>query len=287
LADFTAITALASLPSTIDTSQLFDPAFTDSGTSPVDQFLLNANELNLLYLNANPLGRVLGALVFLGYISAVESYVRTLIRRIVNIDEVARRMVEAKPVSFGAAISHPPEVLPEALLEGFSLADPDNVKTTLQKLTGILVPATFSKPQSEFKKLCQVRHCCTHRFGKLGTNNAIELGLKQHKALLEKPLALSAGQLDSIAENLRTFVKGLNNEIYGALLRRTVIQTLSRKAPSAAGEERPAYTEDWTWDLRRDRRRFSQYYSLFATTVDAVPSPPAAEMYERFRVALR
>lgn len=282
-ADFSAITAVGSYSTSIDTAKLFDNVFTDTHNSPIDQFLTNTNTLNVIYLNATPLTPMLATLVFMGYVSAVESYIRALIRGLINIDEEAQRIVEAKMVSFGAAIHHSKQLLPEALMEGTSLANPASIKSTLENLVGIILPtAALKKLLDEFNKLCHLRHCCIHRFGKLGTNNAIELGLSTHKDLLEKPIRLSKDDLDKIADTLRTFVKTVNNTTFRLILDRTVHQKKSNKLPD---DSSPMYSKIWTWDYRKDRSRFSGYYKLFVTHVDTIPSPPINEMYQRFRNA--
>jgi hypothetical protein len=284
-ADFSAITAVGSYSTSIDTAKLFDNFFTDTHNSPIDQFLTNTNTLNVIYLNAAPLTPMLATLVFMGYVSAVESYIRALIRGLINIDEEAQRIVEAKMVSFGAAIHHSKQLLPEALMEGTSLANPASIKSTLENLVGIILPtADLKKLLDEFNKLCHLRHCCIHRFGKLGTNNAIELGLSTHKDLLEKPINLNKDDLDKFADTLRTFVKTVNNATFRLILERTVHQKKSNKLPD---DSSPMYSKVWTWDYRKDRSRFSKYYKLFVTHVDTIPSPPINEMYQRFRNALK
>jgi hypothetical protein len=205
----------------------------------------------------------------------------------VNIDEIAQQLVEAKPVSFGAALRHSRDLLPEALLEEYSFSSPDNIKSTLEKLTGIALPSSFTKQNTDFRKLCQLRHCCTHRFGKLGAKNAIELGLTSHQSILEKPVVLDATKLTEIAESLRTYVKGVNHAVYSAVLQRTVTHTIQQKPTGKVSEDKPTYSTSWYWDYRRDRARFGLYYSLFATAVDSIPSPPQQEMYKRFRNAMR
>jgi len=282
-ADFSAITTVVSYSTSIDTAKLFDNVFTDTHNSPIDQFLTNTNTLNVIYLNATPLTPMLATLVFMGYLSAVESYIRALIRGLINIDEEAQRIVEGKTVSFGAAIHHSKQLLPEALMEGTSLANPASIKSTLENLVGIILPTSdLKKLLDEFNKLCHLRHCCIHRFGKLGTNNAIELGLSTHKDLLEKPMRLSKDDLDKIADTLRTFVKTVNNATFRLILDRTVHQKKSNKLPD---DSSPMYSKIWTWDYRKDRSRFSGYYKLFVTHVDTIPSPPINEMYQRFRNA--
>lgn len=279
--DFASIVKVGSFTTTFNTATLFDPGFIDTKTSPIDQFLNNTNSLNIIYLNTNPLTPVLANLVFLGYVSAVESYVRALIRGLINIDEYAQRIVETRPVSYGAAIHHSPHLMPEALMEGSSLADPDTIKSTLEKLVGISLPLSeLKKPFDEFNKLCHLRHCCIHRFGKLGVNNAIELGLLNHKHLLEKPIHLTKDDLNNIADTLRTFVKTLNNTTYRSILERTMNRT---KKNNRQIDDPPKYTVSWTWDYRRDKGRFKEYYDLFSTKVDTIASPSDKEMYLRFR----
>lgn len=283
--DFFSIATVGNYSATIDTAKLFDNVFTETQNSPLDQFLTNTNTLNIIYLNATPLTPMLATLVFMGYVSAVESYIRALIRGLINIDEEAQRIVEARPVSFGAAIHHSKYLLPEALMEGTSLADPASIKSTLEKLVGIILPtADMKKLLDEFNKLCHLRHCCIHRFGKLGTNNAIELGLSTHKDLLEKPICLNKDDLDNIADTLRTFVKTVNNATFRLILERTVHQKKSNKLPD---DSSPMYSKVWTWDYRKDRSRFSGYYKLFVTHVDTIPSPTINVTYQRFRNALK
>ncbi|MCV5062705.1 hypothetical protein OFM35_29945, partial [Escherichia coli] len=61
-----------------------------------------------------------------------------------------------------------------------------------------------------YESICQMRHCCVHRFGKLGVKNAIALGLEDHKSLIEKPVALNKDDLSQIADSLFSLVKSIN-----------------------------------------------------------------------------
>lgn len=282
--EFAAIAIISGTAPALDTPRMFDAFHIENTGSPLDRFIDNANELNKIYLNALPLGRVLGNLVLLGYISAVESYVRAIIRGLINIDEVARKAAEPNNVSFAAAVTYTPDLLPDALIEPFSLAGAENVTKTITNLTGIKLPLHMNRPLAEFRKLCQLRHCCTHRFGRLGTDNAITLGLATHKKLLGKPLSLDMDQLSSIAENLRNFVKSLNNAIFEAALSRTVSHTIQNKARGRTkAEEQELYGEEWRWNYVKDKKRFGKYYALFATRVDPLQSPPCLDVYRRFR----
>src|SRR5674476_617348 len=94
-----------------ETARLFaDPA---AGTkSPIDIFFLNTNNINKLYLNyptqkPGKLPPELGAVVVLGYMSAVESYVRSIVTEVIRVDKKARDAVAQKQVSFAAAFHLP------------------------------------------------------------------------------------------------------------------------------------------------------------------------------------
>ena len=276
-ADYGNITSLTNVPDALETHLLFSGAVTRSALSPIDEFISNTDALNALALRANPLPRELSTLLLLGYMSAVESFVRSLIRAVVNLDEVAMKCAEPKLVPFGAALHHAPEMLAEALLEGHSFSSKQNVVDALKDYLGIKQIANeMAKMLDEYQTICELRHCCVHRFGKLGAKNAIALGLANHRACLEQPLSLDSASFQELALRLRTFAKGLNNIVFSKILERTA----TNKNDNGGG---PLYTETWSWSYRRDRKRFVAYYRVFASTRDAIPSPPERELYELFR----
>lgn len=62
--------------------------------------------------------------------------------------------------------------------------------------------------------VCQLRHCIVHRFGFLGSNNAITLGLATHKNYLEKPLVISFSHLNEMVQVCENTVKLINNFLF-------------------------------------------------------------------------
>jgi hypothetical protein len=220
----------------------------------------------------------MSGLLLLGYMSALESFLRALIRELVNIDEVARSCAEPQLISYGAAIHHETELLADALLETVSFAGRSGVSEALKSFLGIRVKAFTDEMGpllSDYQRICELRHCCVHRFGKLGAKNALSLGMSTHKALLESPFTLDSHSFQEIALRLRTFAKSLNNVVCLLILDRTAVNKGDR------GE--PIYSDNWSWNLRRDRKRFSKYYEIFASQKDAVPSPTMNDVYESFR----
>lgn len=260
-------------PGTVDTPGLFAPPAT-TGLSPLDTFISNTNVLNTISWPYGRDGRPwlpqVGSLILQGYMSAVESYVRAIITGLINIDGVCQRLVGDKKVSFGLVVGgHDLKLLPEALLENHTFSTEGKIQEALKTFLGIsgLSPELVVLDR-EFRKLCQVRHCCVHRFGKLGSENATRLGLDDHKEAIEHPFSPSRDDTEAIALILQAYVKALNNHLFRSVLDRS----FAEDAPGAA----------WIFELDADRERFERYYKLFALREFEPRSPPMEDVYALF-----
>jgi hypothetical protein len=262
----------------IDTAKLFDAQFTEATTSAVDQFLENSLSLNQHWtrLQADEeLQPEIGRLLLIGYMSAVEGYMRTLIRKLVHLDPYCNQACSKLQVSFAAATYHSPDVLPDALLEETTFSTQGAIAPALEKFLGFKSLSAGTKNLlDEFDRLIQLRHCCTHRFGKLGVKNATVLGLPTHSALLEKPVLLDKAAMADIADLSFSLVKSINNDVFGFVLKRSATSKLAFHSSPGIG---------WTWIKARDRVRFKKYYELFCSRRDATPSPPPDDLYLLFR----
>jgi hypothetical protein len=281
--DFGAIVAVRATTFNLQTSLLFDADHDDSAVSPFDQFFENTLRLNKLWATKSDgfvLEPEIGVLLLLGYVSAVESYMRALIRRIVAIDPYAQLNCENFMVSFAAALHHKTPMLPEALLEETVFSGKKGIMTGLSKFVGVDFNQNkdIEKLLDQYDSVCELRHCCVHRFGKLGTKNAVSLGLQGHKQFLEKPLKLGVADIAMIADLLLTVVRVINNELFRRVLTRTAIG-----ASKSSAREAFKLGPDWSWKKTHDRTRYRRYYAIFATVKDAPPSPSANDLYDRFR----
>lgn len=271
-ADYSAVTTIG-IPGSpcANTVQLFNCAYVEDSVSAIDAFIENCKEINKLWAASTAISPEFGRLLLLGYVSAVESFFRTVLRSIINTDAKAQSDALSYVVPFGAVLYHRKETVAEALLEGYSFASEKDVKAAFAKFLDVSnVSETIKTLLVEYEKVCQLRHCCVHRFGKLGTQNGIVLGLEQHSGALEKPLSLDMQMLGDIAWWLMSFAKAMNNYMFKTLLERTV----SEKNP---------YKVAWTWSYSKDRAKFERIYKLFHTSKDANPSPSAEELYGRFK----
>lgn len=283
--DFSTIVSVRPTDFDLDTRTLFDQQHDDSLVSPIDQFFQNTRGLTRLWTGdgADFASRPeVGILLLLGYVSAVESYMRAMIRRVVAIDCFSQFHCEKQQLSYAAAIHHHrTAMLPEALLEESVFNGKKEVLNGLTKFLNIKLEQNNSGAfalLSKFDDVCELRHCCVHRFGKLGTKNAIALGLQGHKEFIEKPVRLTVANIDVIADLLVTLVRSLNNDVFRLILERSATSRLPGQGSLGIG---------WSWNKHRDRRTYQSYYSIFASTSDAQPSPEAGELYDRFRNVYR
>lgn len=273
--DFSAIATVGNMSTPwSNTSELFNANHSDSRSSALDNYISNTTELNRLWINEENISPEFGRLLLLGYISAVESYVRNILRRLIHEVKVVQERSHLQMIQYGAVLFHDKNALPEALLDHTSFASKEEICTVLSKYLDLkLKDNTSIKEHLEvFDKICQLRHCCAHRFGKLGAKNALILGINDHKHILEKPVILNIDSLQSIVDWLMSFTKLLNNLIFKKIL----LDTCDPKSK---------YCLNWKWSYVKDKAKYSKLYNLFHTSQDANTSPPIEEMYNRFKSA--
>ncbi len=195
-------------------------------------------------------------LILLGYISAVEAYFRKLIREIINIDRVAREKCQMKTINFGATYYQDKDKYPESLMEGISFASSKNILTCIRELLGVVIQpnkdSSLGITLMHFDSLCQLRHCIIHRFGNIGVNNIIQLGIHgiDYQNCIEKPISLNYQSIQKASKVTSNLVREINHEVWSLIMER-----LANETPNF-----------WKWDLRIDRTKFIQYLSIFFET---------------------
>ncbi|MEH6461174.1 hypothetical protein [Chitinimonas sp. JJ19] len=248
-----------------DTVSLFDSTHQESQASPLDEFLARLNAINRLAPSPANFDHLQSQLVMLGVIAAVESYLRALLRKIITLDDLCQRAVESRDVSFGAALHLSKGMMPEALLERVSFVSRESIVDSMRTFLSVKgnLPEDVDLAIKDYLKVCQIRHCAVHRFGKLGVSNAIALGLTEHKALLEKPLQLDYSSLQNAIAISTGFVKVLNNHLFNEIITRVMEGCRGR------------------W--KDDKKLFVSYYNLFCDTTSAARSRLSCrEVYDEF-----
>ena len=207
----------------------------------------------------------LGQLVLLGAVAAVDSYLRAIFRRCISLDAVCRSLAMKRDISYAAAAHLQPELLPEGLIERVSFTSQENVERACRDLLGVTgeFPQSMKTVTVDYVRICHLRHCAVHRFGKLGASNAVYLGLDEHVELLEKPLLLTYGALQNAIVIVTAFVRVFNSFIFNVLISRLPVSIL-------------------TGDYAKDRSRFIKYYSLFQDRESLSRSPPPKAAHTEF-----
>ncbi len=249
------INAKATTVTSFATISCFDDTYLEPNNSPIDNCLEKIKQLNLIHTQytsiptSTPNIPTIYNLILLGYISAIESYIREIIRKIINLDAPSRIYCELEEINYGAAINYPSDLLPEVILEKASFASKKNIIESFKKFLGLEghQPDELLKTLEEFEKICHLRHCIVHRFGKLGSQNAIKFGLDLHSKLVEKPLKLDTSMVYNLSLICTNTVLVVNNHLYNKILQRT-----AKKDKNI-----------WSWDLRKDKKEFNKYFSLF------------------------
>ena len=281
------ITPSEALTETLDAKLLFPATAPSNLISPVDRFIANSNRLSVIYANSpfrEAFTSELGAVLLLGHVSAVESYLRGVVRGLVHVDEHTEYLASPKELTYFAASHHARDLLPEALLESISFSNAATVSATLKEFCGITGMGSGNFPKElrpvfdKYSDICQLRHCCVHRFGLLGASNAQKLGLPKGSPQIEKPLSLTIDMLEDISSILQKFVLSLNAYIYKDILERT----FSRSLLNTPDKSEHQYNATWALDFAQDEPRFAQYHSLFAVTTVNPPSPGLRASYDAF-----
>lgn len=249
----------------VGTVGFFDQHYREPRESALSQFHSRLYAINKLVPSPAAFDSLQGQLILLGVVAAVESYIRTLVSRVILVDSVAQQAVERLDVAYAAARHLPPALLPEALLEKVSFSSKGAIVAAMRDLLGIKgnVPTGLDTALDEYARVCQLRHCAVHRFGKLGASNAVHLGLVDHVRLMEKPLALDYVALQNVILVCTVLVRTLNNALMNELLSRI-----------------PA--SEWTGVYSADRQRFGTYYALFADRRSTIPTAQARQLYAQF-----
>ncbi len=251
---------------TLSTATLFDVAHVESNESAIDQYLARLASIHQLAPDPTAFNSLQAQLILLGVVAAVESYFRTLLRRLITLDPECQRCAEDQAVTFGAAMHLPKPMMPEALLERVTFVSEASLVDAIRQFVGVKgnLPPDLQATFRDYAAVCHLRHCAVHRFGKLGVKNAIFLGLEAHKPSLEKPLLLTYPALQNAIAIATGVVKTTNNYLFNEVLSRL---------PQAI----------WTSTWGKDRRSFMPYYSLFADTVSSTKAAPARDVYVLFQ----
>ncbi|MBP5954154.1 hypothetical protein ICA16_00605 [Pseudomonas anatoliensis] len=238
--------------STFDSSVYFKDV-EEQRRSPLQRFIYH-RELLTTILGAeedNGAWNMKSNLSIIGIVSSTESYFRSMIRNILLTVADIRKESYRNKLTYGAVLFHAPELLPEALLEESVFSSKkhiiDHVSTFLGIKVNLQQHAALGSALDEFDKVCHLRHCVAHRAGHLGSKNAIELGLDQFSAYLEKPISPTLDAVNNVFNICQNLVFEFNDFLFEAMLTQSVEKG------------------GWSGDLRKDKREYLKLYQIFSS----------------------
>lgn len=238
--------------SNFDSTLYFDGSSTITDTTPISRFVSLRKDL-IVILGADDSSeqwRIKANLVILGIVSGVESYFREMTRKLLLVDDDSRVISYGKGVSYGAALFHHNDLLPEALLEDCSFASKKNIIENIKGFLGVSINpqqnTIINNALDEFEKVCQLRHCIAHRSGLLGSKNAIALGLDKHSDFLEKPIKASFDSINNSFSICQNLIFEINDFVFQSILHRGVTKGV------------------WTGNLTKDKKSFRNLFNIFS-----------------------
>ena len=126
--------------SPIDTASCFNVHHSEAQRAPIDNCFEKINNLNLILVKFSTITGLNQEtidtqhnLILLGYISAVESYLREVIRKLIVLDKACKVSSEEQQLNYGSAINYSLEMLPEALLERSSFANTKEISESFKR----------------------------------------------------------------------------------------------------------------------------------------------------------
>ena len=194
--------------------------------SPIDEYYKITTEIVKLtkpdLITDNP---VLTQLIILGYVSAVEGYLRSIFCEILNICPTARKNAANKPIRYGALDYYEFSRLAEALFDTSSFASLEETKKKSNDLLGMDIKNNTSihTALKNFNLVCHLRHCAIHSGGTLNAHNAKELGLP--KEFVNKKLQPNAIVLQEALLTCHSFVRSFNQFALNSTFERWIPNT--------------------------------------------------------------
>ena len=219
--------------------------------SPIDRFYNTCSEyIKLTRPETINICSDLTRLLLMGYVSAVEEYLRNIICNIINICDYAKDLVSEKPIKFGAIDVYEPNKLAVGLFDSASFASEKEIKSRTKDFLGIdiKVGSSLDVALKNFNKVCNLRHCSIHCGGILNAHNAKELELSKDE--VGKKLNPNDTQLQQILDICYSFVKTYNKYTFDRIVERW----------KSSGE----IIGEWS----KDKSKVTKLLSIFISQID-------------------
>ena len=156
----------------------------------------------------------LGRLLLLGHISAVETYFRSILVRLLDICDQCRSNAGGEALNLSSIYYYSRSEIAYGLFDGASLAGKAAFRKAMTRATGYQLneksPAAIVL--ASFDKLCHLRHAAVHSHGAVSSQSAAALGMSQDSNRLQVVVDFALSQ--QIAQICRATVQEVNQFLY-------------------------------------------------------------------------
>ncbi|PGT77450.1 hypothetical protein [Priestia megaterium] len=190
-------------------------------------------------------------LLIMGYVSAVEEYLRNVFCYVINICPQARDKASEKMIKFGSVDYYDLTKIAEGLFDASSFASGKEIKSKTRELLDINIKenSSLDVAMKEFNTICHLRHCAIHSGGILNGHNAKELGLSRD--YVKNVLRPNLVDVQEALLACYSFVRAFNQHVFE--------QTLERWK-----NRLELITGNWV----SEKELFTQFVDIFWSTVD-------------------
>lgn len=191
--------------------------YSTDNSSPIDKFYEVCSELVKLTkpetLQSNT---AMSRLLILGFVSAVEEYLRSIFTQLIHLSPCARSAASKQTIKFGSLDYYEQDGIAAALFDQTAFSSQDEVKKKMENLLGINIGSSLSTAMKELEKVFHLRHCAVHGGGVLNGHNADHLGLD--KTYVKRQLQPDSVELQTTLKICFSFVRAFNQHVFSETL---------------------------------------------------------------------
>jgi len=216
----------AEITNDLDCKQFFIET-SPSQRNPIDQFYNVCTEYVKLtkpeiFCDFPDLSRLL----LMGFVSAVEEYLRGIFSEILSVCPMSKEHASEKMIRFGAIEYYSNSKIAIGLFDSSSFASSSEIIKRTRELLGVDINSDPSVKAAldEFEKVCHLRHCAIHGGGILNGHNAKELSLE--KSYVNRLLRFDITAIQECLSVCYSFVRAFNSFISKKILSRLMGQVI-------------------------------------------------------------
>lgn len=241
-----------------DTAAACQPALANT-LSPIDEYYDAAESITVLGTAEQLVAsEELGRLILLGHVSAVETYVRGALVRLIGVCDATRAHAGSQQLALSSIYYYKSEDVALGLFDRISLAGYDEIKKAVKRVADfdIREVSSLGTTLKKFDDLCHLRHAAVHAHGTISSAGAAAIGIgasnERFRVVIDFPRA------QEVAAVCRATVQELNEFLFSA-----AVESWRRKR---------LLTGDYDLEGERFRQLLRAFWSVRDSTKRRLPA---------------